>query len=249
MVTITGNTFPVKEKIKALGGRWNADARGWDVPDSQAREARALVSRSVAGSRPTATTRAAARRAPLASGSFQSRALRDPVAGEKMIHRDGRGEFAVGETTHAKRIPGGGGPDGCYWTVVECGSHRISEYEDDCREGEWRSDAIVRPAAENEWQPVAARIAGADAAKNAKAAALVILTTGQSIGRDDPAGKMLRRMASEPGRISAACIEEYESGIYHIQPVYDDSPISTRLTASAAEIDAAITAAGWLRSV
>jgi hypothetical protein len=40
---ITGNTYPVKEQIKALGGRWNKAAQGWDVPDDQAEAARALV--------------------------------------------------------------------------------------------------------------------------------------------------------------------------------------------------------------
>lgn len=43
MTTITGNTYPVKEQIKALGGRWNRDAQGWDVPDDKAAEARQLV--------------------------------------------------------------------------------------------------------------------------------------------------------------------------------------------------------------
>jgi hypothetical protein len=43
-VLITGNTYPVKEQIKALGGRWNKAAKGWDVPAEQADAARALVS-------------------------------------------------------------------------------------------------------------------------------------------------------------------------------------------------------------
>ena len=43
MTTITGNTYPVKEQIKQLGGRWNRAAQGWDVPDDQADAARALV--------------------------------------------------------------------------------------------------------------------------------------------------------------------------------------------------------------
>jgi len=43
MTTITGNTYPVKEQIKKLGGRWNRTAKGWDVPDENADEARALV--------------------------------------------------------------------------------------------------------------------------------------------------------------------------------------------------------------
>lgn len=46
MTTILGNTWPVKDRLKSLGGRWNSTARGWDVPDSKADEARALVAGS-----------------------------------------------------------------------------------------------------------------------------------------------------------------------------------------------------------
>ena len=42
-LTITGNTFPVKDAIKALGGRWNPTAKGWDVPFANAKAAQALV--------------------------------------------------------------------------------------------------------------------------------------------------------------------------------------------------------------
>lgn len=43
-VAITGNTYPVKEQIKALGGRWNADCKAWMVPADKADAARKLVS-------------------------------------------------------------------------------------------------------------------------------------------------------------------------------------------------------------
>jgi hypothetical protein len=42
-VLITGNTFPVKDQIKAMGGRWDADAKGWRVPADKAEAARTLV--------------------------------------------------------------------------------------------------------------------------------------------------------------------------------------------------------------
>lgn len=42
-VTITGNTYPVKEQLKELGARWNRIAQGWDVPAENAEAARALV--------------------------------------------------------------------------------------------------------------------------------------------------------------------------------------------------------------
>lgn len=40
---ITGNTFPVKDALKALGAKWDPEAKGWRVPDAKAAEARALV--------------------------------------------------------------------------------------------------------------------------------------------------------------------------------------------------------------
>jgi len=49
-VAITGNTYPVKDSIRALGGRWNAAAKAWMVPAQVADQARALV-----GSAPSAT--------------------------------------------------------------------------------------------------------------------------------------------------------------------------------------------------
>jgi hypothetical protein len=42
-VAITGNTYPVKDALKALGGRWNADRKAWMVPADKADEARKLV--------------------------------------------------------------------------------------------------------------------------------------------------------------------------------------------------------------
>jgi hypothetical protein len=42
-VLITGNTYPVKDQIKALGGHWDADAKGWRVPADKASQAQALV--------------------------------------------------------------------------------------------------------------------------------------------------------------------------------------------------------------
>lgn len=43
MKAITGNTYPVKEALKALGGRWNAAQKAWMVSDDVAIEAQALV--------------------------------------------------------------------------------------------------------------------------------------------------------------------------------------------------------------
>ena len=40
---ITGNTYPVKDAIKALGGSWDSNRQGWLVPVEKAEEARKLV--------------------------------------------------------------------------------------------------------------------------------------------------------------------------------------------------------------
>jgi hypothetical protein len=52
MTAITGNTYPVKDSLKALGARWNADQKAWMVEDSKAEQARKIVagnSRATAG--------------------------------------------------------------------------------------------------------------------------------------------------------------------------------------------------------
>lgn len=43
-VAITGNTYPVKDQIKALGGRWNAGEKCWMVPAEKADAAKSMVS-------------------------------------------------------------------------------------------------------------------------------------------------------------------------------------------------------------
>ena len=43
VVAVTGNTYPVREQIRALGGRWDAATKSWLVPADKAVEAQALV--------------------------------------------------------------------------------------------------------------------------------------------------------------------------------------------------------------
>ena len=42
-IAITGNTYPVKDQLKALGARWNPDKKAWMVEPAVAEQARALV--------------------------------------------------------------------------------------------------------------------------------------------------------------------------------------------------------------
>jgi hypothetical protein len=59
MQLITGNTYPVKDQIRALGGIWNKRLTGWFVPDDKADEARALVDAAPASARRTYAPRVA----------------------------------------------------------------------------------------------------------------------------------------------------------------------------------------------
>lgn len=43
MVEITGNTYPVRNQLKALGGKWSQARKCWLVPADKAEEARRLV--------------------------------------------------------------------------------------------------------------------------------------------------------------------------------------------------------------
>jgi hypothetical protein len=45
MVEVTGNTYPVKEELKALGARWDNIGRVWRVPENKLQEAQRIVAR------------------------------------------------------------------------------------------------------------------------------------------------------------------------------------------------------------
>jgi hypothetical protein len=42
-IVLTGNTYPVKDQLKELGGKWDPDQKAWLVPENKAAKARALV--------------------------------------------------------------------------------------------------------------------------------------------------------------------------------------------------------------
>jgi hypothetical protein len=43
MVEVTGNTYPVRDQLRALGGEWDSIAKVWRVPASRLEAAQALV--------------------------------------------------------------------------------------------------------------------------------------------------------------------------------------------------------------
>ena len=84
-ILITGNTYNVKDALKALGGRWDSAARGWRVPAEKSDAARALVS------------------APTAKASFQSARLVCRSCGQSGT----RGDYPF------STMPGSGRCDDC----------------------------------------------------------------------------------------------------------------------------------------
>lgn len=42
-VEITGNTYPVKDQLKAIGARWNAGLKAWFIDAAKAEEAQNIV--------------------------------------------------------------------------------------------------------------------------------------------------------------------------------------------------------------
>jgi hypothetical protein len=43
LVAITGNTYPVKDALKAIGATWNTEKRTWMISEAKAEYARAIV--------------------------------------------------------------------------------------------------------------------------------------------------------------------------------------------------------------
>jgi len=43
MRAVTGNTFPVRKQLKAMGGHWNPRTKLWSVPNERFQEAQDLV--------------------------------------------------------------------------------------------------------------------------------------------------------------------------------------------------------------
>lgn len=88
--------------------------------------------------------------------------------GEQYVSRPSRGRddegYRTGATYRFSRISGGG-LDGHYWTVTASGKYRVSEAQDDTREGEWDCWGHIRPATDAEATPVAVRVAEAAARK------------------------------------------------------------------------------------
>ena len=43
MIKLDGNTYPVRDRLRALGCRWDAAAKAWMCPESRLEEANAVL--------------------------------------------------------------------------------------------------------------------------------------------------------------------------------------------------------------
>lgn len=77
---ITGNTYPHRATFRAMGGEWNAEKKGWEVPEERAEEALALV----AGGRAQSSYSGRGR------GRYSSNYTRFQGGGEVFTNRAGR---------------------------------------------------------------------------------------------------------------------------------------------------------------
>ena len=66
LVEVKGNTYPVKDRLKALGGKWDAARKAWMVPASCAQEASEIVA--------SAPRRAPADLVPITGNAYSVRA-------------------------------------------------------------------------------------------------------------------------------------------------------------------------------
>lgn len=178
MVAISGNTYPIKDQIRALGGRWDADARCWRVPEDKADEARALV--AGAPKQPQRYVSASARYAPprRRSRDYGERPTDELPEGHVLWSR---GEGYGGEAKSVGEVLAAGGygfsgpelPAGTYWRVT----HAWGWYCDDEEMGMsvgvgdergYIHYARVRPATEEESAPVRAHAAAAQLRREAR---------------------------------------------------------------------------------
>jgi hypothetical protein len=81
---ITGNTYPVKDQLRALGGRWNPDQKAWMVPDDKAQEAQKLVAGAHAAPQPSSRTEWHPRKC-VACGKVERRDARGYAIGDRIL--------------------------------------------------------------------------------------------------------------------------------------------------------------------
>lgn len=167
---------------------------------------------------------------------------REPQSGEQTVGRRSKA-YTIGETIHGAKLRGGGGPDGCYWTVTHEWFQRANEdlgyYADEYM-------AHVRPATDEEVAPVLARLAAGGARAACEAWLTAALSTGapgvttvSDTGTLPPAAErqaeiVLGRRVGASGAVTdggTTYVVTADSIVAHHGGYYDDYRSSTRTLA------------------
>lgn len=82
---ITGNTYPVKDELKAMGGKWDSTRKAWRVPDDKAEAARALVAGAPQSRVHGGTYAPVGQRACIVCGHVERRNARGYVDGDRIL--------------------------------------------------------------------------------------------------------------------------------------------------------------------
>lgn len=85
-VTINGNTYPVKDKLKALGAMWDGDRKVWTIALDKAEQARKIVEGAPPDPKPDYTGKCLKCKGPVKSPYLVCYACKNPG------HMDTRGE-------------------------------------------------------------------------------------------------------------------------------------------------------------
>lgn len=231
-VAISGQTYEVREKLKRLGGKWDADRKAWMVPEDKADEARRLVS-GAAKSMQTAADVAQSAKTPSAPAPAKTGGyVRDPPAGTKftLTYESYKGEppRKIGEVIRSKS----------HGIVTVIGSLRpwyLSEEdaEDFGNYGQygWSMAVYVREATEEEAAPIREQMVKeergrAERAKKAERVQELISQVRKdenSEKRDDylPKGEVHHERKYTTGFASGFVLAEDKSGIYYFSYMTD----------------------------
>lgn len=85
LVPVIGNTYPVKDQLKALGGRWDGAAKAWMVPADRAEHARQLVASAPVGYVAASGSSSYRPRKCVACGHVERRDRRGYVDGDRIL--------------------------------------------------------------------------------------------------------------------------------------------------------------------
>lgn len=123
------------------------------------------------------------------------------INGRRTDRHDMRHE--PGNVIHAAKVPGGGGPDGHYWTVIVS---RMSAPHEDNGQFDWIEETWVRPATDVEAEPVVVARRRAEAPKTVAAYVDRVVDAGERLPELD-AGTA-RFGATSPGVVAQAVLGE-----------------------------------------